>query len=447
MEHNEYMQDNEHIKGINEEYTDFAWGKMRDILNEEMPVEKDKRNWLWLWWLLGIAILVFGVYFLVPQKQADLPASTEMATQSESTQNGLVNDSDNISSSENINITDSNNVSDRDNESKLDNGSSGEKTSSISTITQPPSPLPLSKGGHKDHIPLRRGNKGVENHENLVKLIPPTESPVATTYLNNINTTTPQHLNTTTQQYTNSPTPQHNNTPESRKNIVAQSISSVEIPNKISLPLAQTETPVALPFPKKAKFSQSYSYMLGAMTNRFNDFGGLTTGLLANYNFNSKWGIETGFNYSWTKNRITYEPTAPFAAELNSPPFTSMEMITRTENTFHYFHIPLLATFQPHLKWQIGAGLQGAYLWNRGKLMSRDLMQEDVQVNSPTVVYSNNDLKKWDAQILVGLRYYPNNRLGIGLQSRQGLIDITTDNKKHLNQGLQMSVSYRFRPK
>ncbi len=68
------MQDNDNL---NEEFTDFAWSKMSNLLDQEMPVKKKKRRRMVLWLLFGLLLGIGSSAYYFGARTKELDANSK----------------------------------------------------------------------------------------------------------------------------------------------------------------------------------------------------------------------------------------------------------------------------------------------------------------------------------------------------------------------------------
>lgn len=197
-----------------------------------------------------------------------------------------------------------------------------------------------------------------------------------------------------------------------------------------------------LPDDTKQKISQSYSWMVGIMTMDKSSKLGFTTGLVANYRFNSKIGLETGLQYMRMqyshvkdKQRLLYfGPDTTYAV-----PSPADLKLTRTW-TAHYLELPILFTYQPHRKVQLHAGIKTSYLIGESY---RKYYNYEVDSDLTTPSEINEEFygaNIWNISILTGIRYYPIKRLSFNINYQRTFDECYDDTI------IQAAILYQFLP-
>ncbi len=415
------MSEKEHIQNINEEFTDFAWSKMRKTLDKEMPVKDKKDRRLFFWLFFFFSLLAIGIYFYVVNGLSPITEVAPIALDSDS---GSRSNNDKNSRANNASV----NLNPNQNNTLTATKITDTKTVLTTLAVKKNNPPAATSVVRKNNIPTTAKVIGTED-KNV--------QATSVAKINNIQAAT-----------------------EVADTKEATSVASI---NPV-IPQSHNPTiPQSPQFPRPHKFSQTYSWMLGTMnSNQASDFGGLTTGLVANYRFNSKIGIETGLNYAWSKKPITFYIVSDSTAintgsnsdnietvsDPNIAQSEELDIINQFEtNSFHYFRMPIRFTYKPHRKIQLHSGVEFAYLWKTGALINSFAQNDATLFTGTSSMRSSSSFQKFDANLQAGIRYYPIPKLGLGLHYRQGFTDITADKGGHFNSGFQLSALYQFAPR
>lgn len=226
--------------------------------------------------------------------------------------------------------------------------------------------------------------------------------------------------------------------------------------------------------PRSKKWS--FGVILGNYSNTKRIAAGATIGGKATYNFDRRFTVGGGLQYSIMKgykegggNRL--ERSADLAAALPED-FSFDSTATNTiQNEFdltgnelsysnnadlpisslHYIEMPLEFTYRFSEKFQMNLGVKAGYMVNAksdGNVYFYDNNSNQLQRQNDKSSFTNS-LNKFDLATSVGLGFYPSKKFGIDLRYNHGLIDITKNeawiqNQIDANRNIQLSVLYFF---
>ncbi len=192
---------------------------------------------------------------------------------------------------------------------------------------------------------------------------------------------------------------------------------------------------------KSQKRSQTYSLTVGvASMDKFNHLG-LTSGLIANYRFNEKIGLETGLNYIRRKSISIKDNNYLFYMGLDTSYFAPAPDGFELIHTWRidYFKTPILFTYRPHPKIQLAAGGEFAYTSGWSYEFSYNMEIDPELSTFYEARYDGHWSSIWHTSVLAGIVYFPLPRLGIDLLYRKSFQDTG-------NTGLQFSLRYQIIP-
>ncbi len=193
---------------------------------------------------------------------------------------------------------------------------------------------------------------------------------------------------------------------------------------------------------KSQKFSQTYSWMIGTMsTDKYSKLG-FTTGLAANYRFNTKIGLETGLQYARVKESyIKKDNLYLFSREPDT-----IYIVAAPEDfyliqtwTLDYLKMPLLFTFQAlqNVQFKVGGELNYVLGW------SYDFSHSyEIDSGLPTwyeLMYDGGWGSFFDGNVVASISYFPISNLGIDVLYRKGY-------RNSINTGIQLSLRYQIIP-
>lgn len=501
------MQDKNYIEDIDKQLTDSGWQKMRGMLDKEMPVTPvPKRSWSWLWLVLLLLFILAGAYYnFVIKSNVPTPAMPDAPT---------ANVAENLQSNTTLAEESKTKIS-----TLKENPKATVKTDILPSNTDIQTPekttdltentiqkinkkdiiennLQINKNIYKNKNNVNdnsflNNKKNVENNRNS-EVAGISNTPVTSAVssvnevLKNIEAIPPHTTSAaipTVPMNKQKPIvsglaptkPPKENRPESakRKLISTASVATLVITELTPQASENQELANIDPVSKPRKFSQEYSWLAGASSDKFRGFGGATTGLLAHYRFTPKVGLETGLLYANVRKKIDTE--VDYTDEVNAQYEDNTEVyrsVITGDVSLHYLQLPLSVTYRPHHKVQLFTGLNVGYYLSRipenldlfadtitPNSESYDDERNNVDVSSEvtitgdlndnfftttiTVPYSVS-IRNTDVTAQAGIRYYPVLRLGIDLRYHQGLTNMTRDTQKNLRSGVQLSLVYRL---
>lgn len=502
------MQDKNYIEDIDKQFTNSGWQKMRGMLDKEMPVTPaPKPKWYWWCLLLCLLFILAGMYYnfaiknivpttatpdtpianisenpqsnttlaeesktensttatktKVPAKTDILPSNTDIQPPEKTTdltENTIqkINKKDIIENNLQINKNIYNNKNNVNDNSFLDNKKNVEnnRNSEVAGISNTPVTSTVSSA-----------NEVLKN----IEAIPPhTTSAAMPTVPMNKQKPIVSDLAPTKP-------PKENQTESTKRKLISTASVATLSGTKIKLQSPDNQELMGIdPIPKARKFSQEYSWLAGASSDKLRGFGGATTGLLAHYRFTPKVGLETGLLYANVRKKIDSEVN--YTDEVNALYADNTEQyrtIITNDINLHYLQIPLSVTYRPHPKVQFFTGVNVGYRLSKIFVNSNifnDIVTTDESDNNNAYDFSSEitinasdfdtinipfdnttitksysvSIRRMDLTAQAGIRYYPMPRLGIDLRYQQGLIDITKEMQKNLRSGVQLSLVYRL---
>lgn len=441
---------------IDEEFLDQSWANMSAILDQEMPVKKRKRRFIWLWFggLLALTLVVFA-YLNNPfyNKKEIVPINTNKTIETEK-QKTKVADNQLIDlkkgNTSKPQISTSTKSTDTPNSVNVINtiknltlASTSESTKSIidseAGIFENGSRLPIETNSPDNSL-----NKSTKNSNNSIE---------------------------------NNSKIRIENTFNNRKSIA----DFPPIPNLNFSPFYNKELSLSFPtFPIKKKGNWHFGLYAG---KTYPKFGSFRTGIHAQKVFNRKWAIYFGLGYARRVAKISSsgDQTLNTDASTNNLPIGTPE----TEDTmtspsasqdpfgttaepefiatysiayqnFHYFELPLLVQYQLNARWSLELGGQVGRLYGYRYTNSVDgssTFNTDLSFSTLEIVRSsgafNLDIAAWDIAALGGTAFQLNPQFQIYSNYRMSLnnyLNSSTDatNQKKWRQ-IELGVRYYFK--
>ncbi len=505
------MQDKNYIEDIDKQLTDSGWQKMRGMLDKEMPTTPvPKPRWGWLFLLLFLLFISAGTYYKFVIKNtvptpatpdtpianvAENPQSNTTLEQENKTEDSLIKETSKVSAKkdilppnkeiqtpEKITASTENTIQKKNKKDIIENNLQINKNIYNNKNNLNNNLFFNDKKNHENNlnsevagIPNRPVTSAVSSANEVIKNVEAITRHTKSTATPTVSMNTQKPLTSDLA----ATKPPKENRPESakRKLISTASVATLVITELIPQTSENQELANIDPIPKPRKFSQEYSWLAGAGSDKFKGFGGATTGLLAHYRFTPKVGLETGLLYANVRKKI--DSDVDYTDEVNAQYENNTEVyrsVITADISLHYLQLPLLLTYRPHHKVQLFAGLSAGYYLSRvpgnSNLFGDSLMTEGESYNdesnsvgvSSEITINTSDLdttsffgatatipvsysisvRKTDVVAQLGIRYYPVPRLGIDLRYHQGLTNITRDMQKNLRSGVQLGLVYRL---
>lgn len=371
---------------FDQEFFDLAWENMNDQLDQEMPVKRKRRRFLfWFFLMTGcLAGMIFWVGNLTSSEvEAEIPLASKTILLEEA-------------------ILDFNN---KVKESKIVN------------------------------------EEPIFNKENTKTINKSQKQNIWKTPIKN---TLPSKSIIFSQQ--KNQTEDSNSTPEKTPSLNLGSINSLEPilyysidPVKLEIEkkyLASSSTGNICPPKRAINFG-----LQGGMMYDFSSSGnsGLTTGINVHFPIGNKWGIQTGLTYSLLPKSKQLEVSQNYEAiinETNTPLqdllnadlslYSVESSVTYDLEKIHFVEIPLLATYKLNRKWNFKAGLNWSKELRSLKAMNdssvalidndpnSELLLENFRTsNVPNI--SNKILKDDFVSGVLGISFYPTKKLSLNL--------------------------------
>lgn len=472
-----------------DQFTDKAWLEMRELLDQEMPVEKKKRRgFFWLFMLIGIGVA--GAIWAFLPKNATAPiANQEQGIISINKSGALKNKNENIVLFENSKPK----VND-----EITTITNSKKTNTINNNSDIISKNLQEANDSKGKQYIYKNDKRIDFAPNPVndflKTIPVDDSELNSNPIENSKKT------------------------ESKKPLIASKIDFTSIHSLQSL-LDLNPTEALLLEEKMKEFTFESVVEELAPPKREKEFGvfvgtlldfsntstlGIFGGAYIHFPLGKKLGIRTGLGYSFLPKSDEYNFQGTQSANVideltnNSSAAATLEVQSSTIfelQRMEYLDLPILLTYQPNRKLQFQLGANGSYLINDGvDAISNglDLISDPGQVVSGSSNYgfSSVDLssvslrqyaeeeiwKRYDVSSVIGVAFQPTQKWNIELQyhrgwigflkdsqnelqdsNRSGVYNVSNDGsllesadnntffkKKNINQSLRLSIGYRF---
>lgn len=333
--------DNTHIDS---DFIDHSWQEMSTLLDQEMPVQKRKKRFIWLFFF-GIGVLnLLGLTYFTKNNEAKLDAFTIQEASKIAT-NKITKNSNSHSS---INVK-----KDAIKQVPTKSPDDIDAISTISTVTK--------------------------NRSTAAKI--PTAVEVSATEINSDEAKIPVQITTKPNVFVN------------KKEIKSASRWQTTTPLIAKLPVNTLKynndfvLDLTIPVLKKQQPKWRFGLYAGALTPKIGSF---RAGLFTNIDLNKKWSVHFGIGYakrtptSSTNNNIELtNPTTEIFQEdnmdttagttafpsSNTTMSNGMELITNsgiTYTNFHYFEIPLLIQYhiRSKLSFEIGGNFSYLYGYN-----------------------------------------------------------------------------------
>ncbi len=477
------MQDNKDIANIDKQLTDLGWEKMQGILHKEMPIATaPKRRWGWLWlllllpslFILGIMIY-FGIAIWQDEKKYNESPDTAIANVIENTKD---NDKFEVNKEATAPLIDD------FPESSHGTGSRREKPDPTAKVVGTDIPKISTKKELETNI-IQNNLYITENNNFINKKTNKTQATLSNDFPeSNEGTSSPRRHTTAKVVGTDiseksptehTPPPITSMTKSSKPNsfINTRSIATLS-PQIIKNNDAKLQTSPNLdPILKSRKSSRTYSAFVGVRSDEFTGFGGVNAGLLAYYQFMPKVGLEIGLMYANTRKNI--RANIDYTNTINQlDPDNTLQYRSDIEDlhTYNYFRLPLSLTYRPYNKIQFGIGLNAGYRFdniientsvandftdiNSQSYQTVPNYQSEAEINIPdnaslpladfeqiTVPYSLA-VRRMDVAAQAGVRYYPTPRLGIDLNYKYGLLNMTPNTSINRNSGIQLALVWQL---
>ncbi|MEL6925273.1 MAG: outer membrane beta-barrel protein [Bacteroidota bacterium] len=468
------MPEQENNYHIDEQLTQEGWQHMKALLDEEMPVEQERRRplfWLWLAGAVGVAAL--AVVLLWPGEEmpvVNTTDTTEMAIAPITEERGTTP----AKQQETV---------DSDSESVANTESSTAKT----TTTSAQQSLDVPRYETEKTINDRPENSTTQN-----SIPAQQDNPVIISTAPSVTVSTNPVLGEETRggseelaklpdEQQSVPEPKVDGTSAAERLLHLPVPTRVEL-SELSMLLTEKEpytpTLTVLKHPRRKWFG--WGVELGVQSVTVPRPNGFFAGAYATFDLNDRWQIATSLRYSnsiYTTFRsnnsvedagiaepeldttglgTTFDPTVPTYG--NTAQEASYNILRRSA-TLHGLAMPVAIRFRLNAHWSIDLGAQPSLLLfntikDKSLKKNLDLNNRGGGLNSfsldsnvlPTATAANL-VRRFDLAVRTGLHYQTRRHWGLGLHYN-GVLFKNTGNQSNnslLNSALQLSLNYRFR--
>jgi len=426
-----------------QQFTDFAWSEMSNMLDREMPVtpapKKGKRYGLLLLVLLIGFVAGIGTMFFVqrgvvaPTIQPAIPqAPRKMAKEkvvAKAEQSLMTAETDQLLAVQKSN---------QQIENKIQN-----------TLTKSATPsAPKNVNLYDQNVYTNSSSVIVfnESPENKLKdhFIDPS-SRLNTNRLANVQSTKAEEVN---------------NQIDNQKDVYPNSLAFLKhssIPF-IAVPQKGVELEIQMPRPAP---KLNFGFYMGTQTRDFKGMHGLSTGIYARYGLDDKFSLRTGLGYSvitgfQSKSIGINEPLTPDyfePIEINVQDYSSVTPLVNNQDlplqNLQYLDLPVALDYRMSGKLSIIMGMKFSYLLNAKTSgnVSQNLNDRDIKLLDDALY---NSMRKMDVATVFGFSVYPSSKVGLELKYNHGLIDYTIDQNWHIrqlntNKTFELSMNYFLR--
>ncbi len=191
--------------------------------------------------------------------------------------------------------------------------------------------------------------------------------------------------------------------------------------------------------------SLSFGFYLGAQTRNFSGMHGVSAGWYTSSKLDDRFSLRVGLGYSmisgFQSNSIGItEPLTPAYFEpidTNLDDYSTVASLESNQDlplrSMHYLDLPVALDFHMSESISVLMGAKLSYLLSAktSGYFSNNLNSSEVELLDQALYRS---MKKMDVATVLGLGFYPTSKLGVELKYNHGLIDYTRDEKWHIRQ-------------